>query len=69
MRWWCFLVCCLSVLSVMSAQKLENKGLKKERELLEITGNQFVANDKTKTAVIQGNVQIKKVKTGCLRIK
>ncbi|WP_187858003.1 lipopolysaccharide transport periplasmic protein LptA [Helicobacter pylori] len=62
MRWWCVLVCCLSVLSVMDAKRLENKGLKKERELLEITGNQFVANDKTKTAVIQGNVQIKKGK-------
>ncbi len=62
MRWWCVLVCCLSVLSVMDAQKTDNKGLKKERELLEITGNQFVANDKTKTAVIQGNVQIKKGK-------
>lgn len=69
MRWWCVLVCCFGILSVMSAQKTENKGLKKERELLEITGNQFVANDKTKTAIIQGNVQIKKVKTGCLRIR
>ncbi|MFT2696783.1 lipopolysaccharide transport periplasmic protein LptA, partial [Helicobacter pylori] len=42
MRWWCVLVCCLSILSVMSAQKTDNKGLKKERELLEITGNKFV---------------------------
>ncbi|GAA8790400.1 hypothetical protein DUHN23_01560 [Helicobacter pylori] len=27
MRWWCVLVCCFGILSVMSAQKTDNKGL------------------------------------------
>lgn len=39
MCWWCFLVCCFGILSVMDVKKLENKNLKKEREFLEIIGN------------------------------
>lgn len=69
MRWWCVLVCCFGILSVMSAQKTDNKGLKKERELLEITGNKFVANDKTKPPLFKAMCRSKKVKTGCLRIR
>lgn len=30
MRWWCVLVCCFGILSVMSAQKTDDKGLKKK---------------------------------------
>nr|WP_104712143.1 lipopolysaccharide transport periplasmic protein LptA [Helicobacter cetorum] len=40
----------------------QKKGLLAKKERLEITGNKFVAQDKNKMAIIQGNVQIKKGK-------
>nr|WP_104760601.1 lipopolysaccharide transport periplasmic protein LptA [Helicobacter cetorum] len=52
----------LGLLSNALIAEPQKKGLLAKKERLEITGNKFVAQDKTKMAIIQGNVQIKKGK-------
>ncbi|WP_104748336.1 lipopolysaccharide transport periplasmic protein LptA [Helicobacter cetorum] len=62
MRFALFFCVLLIFLDIALSLETQKKGLVATKERLEITGNKFVAEDKTKMAIIQGNVQIKKGK-------